>query len=68
MTAAKTRPYRPEDRAACLAAFDSNVPVYFDVSERADFEAFLDQHPGRYFVAVNADGQVQGRLCAEHRW
>lgn len=62
MTAAKTRPYRPEDRAACLAAFDSNVPVYFDASERADFEAFLDQHPGRYFVAVDADGQVQG--CA----
>ncbi|WP_428380009.1 GNAT family N-acetyltransferase [Nevskia ramosa] len=59
---AGTRPYRPEDRAACLAAFDSNVPVYFDASERADFEAFLDQHPGRYFVAMDADGQVQG--CA----
>lgn len=60
MTTPTTRAYRPEDRAACLSAFDSNVPAYFDASERADFEAFLAQHPGRYFVVVDGDGVVQG--------
>lgn len=64
-TAAVTaRLYRPDDRAACLRAFDSNVPKFFDVAERADFEDYLDSLPershGRYFVAVDAAGAVQG--------
>lgn len=60
----RARPYRGTDRAACLAAFASNVPEYFDESERADFEAYLDTLEGgsadSYFVAVAAEGQVVG--------
>jgi len=44
------RPYEPTDRAACLALFESNVPQYFLLSERGEFEAFLDALPGPYFV------------------
>lgn len=60
----EARPYRTADRAACLAAFESNVPEYFDASERADFEDYLDAlaagSAGRYFVAVALDGRVVG--------
>lgn len=62
--AATARPYRAEDRAACLRAFDSNVPTFFDASERVDFEDYLDGLPdrqtGRYFVVVDATGRVHG--------
>lgn len=58
--AVHARAYEAGDREACLAAFDSNVPMFFDPSERADFEDFLDARPGRYFVVVDADGAVQG--------
>lgn len=51
------RPYRPDDRAACLAVFDSNTPPYFDPAERALFGAFLDGQPPAYFV-IEEDGQV----------
>ncbi|WP_293369395.1 GNAT family N-acetyltransferase [Nevskia sp.] len=58
------RLYQPDDRAACLRAFDSNVPKYFDASERDDFEDYLDglpdRQPGRYFVVVDSSGAVQG--------
>lgn len=37
------RPYRAEDRAACLAIFDGNVPKFFAPDERADFVTFLDR-------------------------
>ena len=37
------RRYRGEDRAACLALFDSNVPDYFAALERADFIRTLDE-------------------------
>lgn len=36
------RAYLSEDRAACLAIFDSNLPRYFAPEERADFGTFLD--------------------------
>lgn len=38
------REYRPEDRQACIAMFRSNLPKYFDPSELADFETWLDGH------------------------
>lgn len=50
------RPYRPDDRDACLAIFDGNTPRFFAPSERADFAGFLDAGPGGYFVV--ADGSV----------
>jgi GNAT superfamily N-acetyltransferase len=36
------RKYESEDRAACLAIFESNLPQYFDPSERADLETWLN--------------------------
>ena len=58
------RLYRSADREACLRAFDSNVPKFFDADERADLEDYLDGLPdgegGRYFVVVDAGGAVQG--------
>ncbi|KEF35024.1 hypothetical protein RDMS_04295 [Deinococcus sp. RL] len=50
------RPYAPEDRAACLALFDANVPDFFAPHERAEFETWL-QDPGEYFVLEDG-GQV----------
>lgn len=67
------RPYVMQDRAACLALFDSNVPQFFDRSERAVFERFLEHDVGawHYLVivravvacgghALSADGRVAG--------
>jgi ribosomal protein S18 acetylase RimI-like enzyme len=54
------RPYTTDDRAACLLLFDSNVPVYFDQSERRDFEEFLDHEECAYFVVEDENGQIVG--------
>ncbi|KRG66582.1 acetyltransferase [Stenotrophomonas terrae] len=35
------RPYQLADADACLSLFESNVPEYFTLAERADFEQFL---------------------------
>lgn len=40
---ASLRPYTASDRPACLALFDSNVPAFFAVHERAEFADHLDQ-------------------------
>ncbi|WP_296247840.1 GNAT family N-acetyltransferase [uncultured Stenotrophomonas sp.] len=37
------RLYQPADANACLSLFDSNVPKYFTLAERADFEQFLQR-------------------------
>ena len=42
MSEIETRAYGPDDRAACLAIFDSNVPTYLASEERREFEEFLD--------------------------
>jgi N-acetylglutamate synthase-like GNAT family acetyltransferase len=44
------RAYTPEDRAACLVVFESNVGTSFVESERGEFERFLDELPGPYYV------------------
>lgn len=51
------RPYEPKDREACLALFDSNVPRFFDPSERAGFEGFLDRLDSPYQV-IERDGRI----------
>lgn len=56
---ASFRPFKGSDKEACLALFDSNVPRYFDATERAMFADFLDQ-PHRYYFAIEQDGQVCG--------
>ncbi len=52
---ASVRPYLPTDKGACLALFDSNVPRYFDSSERTGFADFLDGPDGDYFVIEPGD-------------
>ena len=37
-----TRAFVPEDRDACLAVFDSNVPTYLAPEERGEFIEFLE--------------------------
>jgi len=36
-----TRPYASGDFNACMAIFDSNVPTFFAMEERAEFSEFL---------------------------
>jgi hypothetical protein len=60
----RLRDYRPDDRAACLAVFASNVPTFFAAHEEADFARFLDRLPGPYLVLEGADGAVIG--CGGH--
>lgn len=57
------RPYEPRDREACLALFDSNSPRFFDASERAGFEAFLDRMEWPYQV-IERDGRIVA--CGGH--
>lgn len=51
------RPYTASDQEACLAVFRSNLPRYFDPSELPEFEAFLQNPSGDYFV-LEIDGSV----------
>ena len=37
----KIRKYVPSDFEGCMAVFDSNLPLYFDDSERAQFASWL---------------------------
>lgn len=57
-TSYRLRAYRNEDREACLALFDGNVPKYFAIEERQDFVSFLEKLPGPYFVMVNEQEEV----------
>ena len=43
MQALVTRLFRPDDLAACLAVFDSNLPRFFAVEERDEFADFLQK-------------------------
>lgn len=57
------RPYEPTDRDACLRLFDSNAPRFFDPSEKADFESFLDELDWPYQV-IERDGRIVA--CGGH--
>ena len=58
------RAYTPEDRPACLALFDGNVPEFFLATERQDFLDSLDEYergewnPAVYLVLEEAGGLV----------
>lgn len=52
------RPYWDEDRIACEALFGSNVPDYFASVERKDFDAYLDDLKGPYFVMEDETGAI----------
>lgn len=53
------RAYGPADKAACIAVFDSNIPDYFDATEREMLSGFLDDPHGKYFV-IEQNDQVIG--------
>lgn len=53
------RPYRPEDRPACLRIFDANCPHFFAADERDDYASFLDAEHGDY-ETCEANGRVIG--------
>lgn len=55
------RRFKPGDIAACLDVFDSNVPVFFTLPERAEFESYLRNLPGPQWV-VEYNRRVVG--CA----
>jgi|GEM_PF-108215 len=54
----RLRPFQDQDREACLAIFDSNVPKYFAPEERRDYALFLEKLPGPYFVMEHEPGSV----------
>ncbi|MGH7446294.1 MAG: GNAT family N-acetyltransferase [Longimicrobiales bacterium] len=54
----RARTYSPDDRQACLAVFDTNVPGSFVAAEREQFEEFLDELPGPYLVLEDETGRV----------
>jgi len=59
------RPYRAGDRPACMDLFDSNVPEFFQPSERDDFRVFLDEMPGPFLlIASGAEGGVRPHVVA----
>lgn len=59
------RPYRAEDREACLALFDGNTPRFFHESEREGFVAWLgDQALHLPYLVIERDGHVVA--CGGH--
>ena len=54
------RPYIFNDRSACLAIFDSNVPTFFAPEERADFCEFLGgiNAEDRPYLVLTCQGSV----------
>jgi ribosomal protein S18 acetylase RimI-like enzyme len=58
LSAVRIRHYTAEDRARCLAIFDSNVPSSFTSEERHDFERFLDALPGPYLLLESGPGEL----------
>lgn len=59
------RPYRREDRPACLALFDGNTPRFFDGSEREGFAGFLDDQALRWpYQVIEQDGRIVA--CGGH--
>ncbi len=57
------RPFAPTDRDACLAVFRSNLPHHFAPSELPEFEAFLADREGDYWVVELAGALVACGGC-----
>lgn len=51
------RTFTPADKSQCLALFDGNMPAFFDQTERAAFESWLDRPQGSYYV-MEHEGRV----------
>lgn len=63
---AQIREYKTIDREACIAAFQSNVPIFFTKEEIIDFTRFLDTFQSRpidsktYFYVVVLENEILG--------
>lgn len=53
------REYSAADMAACLEAFDTNIPKYFSEEERREFETFL-KLPSCVYLVLEDGGRVVG--------
>lgn len=62
-----TRPYRSEDRDACLGLFDANVPNFFAAAEREEYASDLAAVDGvrAHYLLLVQDGRV---LAAGGLW
>lgn len=55
--------YTPDDRAACLRVFDSNLPDFFSPSERVIFAPFLEALPEPFWVARTQPEDAVAGCC-----
>ena len=53
------RLYTPEDREVCLDLFRANTPHWFAAHEVEQYESFLNDGPGLYFLMIE-DGKICG--------
>jgi len=69
LAAAHLRRYRSDDREACIALFDSNVPGHFAAVERDAFLATLDTIERYWVIELAGEGVVAcgGYEAVEHR-
>lgn len=49
------RKYKATDSQQLIKLFELNTPAYFDPSEQAEFEDFLQSDPANYFVVEESD-------------
>lgn len=64
------RPYLPSDKAGCLKAFESNMPVFFAPDELTDYAGWLDELAAKgnntpansveHYYVVEENGSVTG--------
>lgn len=55
------RAYAPSDEGACLGLFDGNVPAFFSLSERRDFERFLARQATEWqYLVLERAGRIVG--------
>ena len=59
------RPYRSDDRDACLSIFDANCPTFFAPNERPEYLAFLENVPAGYEVC-ELHGRIVGAYGLTH--
>lgn len=52
------RPYKPEYKSECMAAFHSNVPTYFVQKEIDDFSKWLDAAEHEHYYVGDINGQI----------
>lgn len=54
------RPFKPEDLAAVVAIFRSNIPRYFTPTEEPGLHEFLETTHAEDYYVVEVDGEVVG--------